>query len=209
MQSIVKALNLSMQVAPYDPRHTLYTVCQATRHAAMENACVNLYIHEETAEALARHIILLAVLLDTSVHETERVRRFLEFFGNAFLRQDSADYLHAVCKQIEALLTSKSAGRPDDSNLSQLFSTSLLSFAEQDLLMSAATAFSAAPGFDMVTAWDSRLRKWYADRYDFLRNMVRLGDTGVLRLPGRAWCNNATSLLRAWSCSGLFNSINL
>lgn len=29
-------------------------------------------------------------------------------------------------------------------------------------------------GFDMPKAWDGRCRKWYADRYDFRTNMVRM-----------------------------------
>lgn len=30
---------------------------------------------------------------------------------------------------------------------------------------------SSAP-YDIIAAWDTRCRKWYADRYDFRKNLV-------------------------------------
>jgi dynein assembly factor 3 len=50
-------------------------------------------VYEEHPEALARHILLLYVLLDPSLPPRERCEMFLELHGNALLRQKTADYL--------------------------------------------------------------------------------------------------------------------
>ena len=169
------ALLHRVQVAPYDPRHSIQTICHLGRHNLPADAQIELYVWEENAEALARHMILWAILLDTSLLDTVRMQRFLEVLGNAFLRQDTADYLVSKCKQLEAALAAKFAGKADVGVLASLVGTDLLSFADRDALLAAITGASEGQTYDMAKAWDGRCRMWYADRYDFRRNMVRIG----------------------------------
>lgn len=77
----------------YDPRHTVQTICRHARHAAFHSAPLHLYVYEEEPENLARHILLLSVLLDGSLLPKERMEMFLELHGNALLRARTADYL--------------------------------------------------------------------------------------------------------------------
>jgi len=54
---------------------------------------LRLYIYESEPEALARHMLLLSVLLDGHLRVKDRVEMFLELHGNVMLRQKTADYL--------------------------------------------------------------------------------------------------------------------
>lgn len=50
-------------------------------------------VYEEGAELLARHVILQAVALDTTVPVRTRMEQLLEVHGNALLQDKTADYL--------------------------------------------------------------------------------------------------------------------
>ena len=54
---------------------------------------MQLYVHEEEPEVLARHVLLLSVMLDGSLAATERMHALLELHGNVLLREKTADYL--------------------------------------------------------------------------------------------------------------------
>ena len=51
------------------------------------------YVFEEEPEGLARHLLLLSVMLDGSLPARERVEVLLELHGNALLRGNTATYL--------------------------------------------------------------------------------------------------------------------
>jgi dynein assembly factor 3 len=55
-------------------------------------------VYEEEPENLARHILLLSVLLDGSVLPKERMEFFLELHSNAMLRERTAIYLGELSK---------------------------------------------------------------------------------------------------------------
>ncbi len=50
---------------------------------------------EDSPEGLARHVLLLAVLLDGSLPPRERTELLLELHGNVVLRERAASYLGA------------------------------------------------------------------------------------------------------------------
>lgn len=160
-----------VQVAPYDPRHLVQTICHAHRHT--HDRPIELHVYEDNAAALFRHVALIAVLLDEALPAATRMQRFLEIFGNALLREDTADYLAARCRDIEGVLERMMAGHASDTVLGRLFNIRSLSFEARDGLMTAATGARRGREYDMAKAWDARCRSWYADRYDFRRNAVR------------------------------------
>lgn len=51
---------------------------------------LHLYVHEEEPEGLARHLLLLAVLLDGQLQARERAQLLLEVHGNSLLQEGSA-----------------------------------------------------------------------------------------------------------------------
>ncbi len=81
----------ALQVCPYDARHTIATLSRISRHPAVSSLA--LYVYEEEPEVLARHMLLLHVLLDGSLTARERVETLLELHGNALLRNKTAEYL--------------------------------------------------------------------------------------------------------------------
>lgn len=83
------------QVSPYDARHTLTTLSRASRAVALGSGvlappALHLYVHEEEPEGLARHLLLLAVLLDGQLQARERSQLLLEVHGNSLLQEGSA-----------------------------------------------------------------------------------------------------------------------
>lgn len=150
---------------------------------------MHLYIYEDNVEALARHLILLAVLLDDSQEHAVRMQRFLEVFGNIFLREDTVDYLKHLCRELETLLSSMIA---DDSGncvgpLKNMLDISMLRYEAKDALLSSIEQARSSTHLDMKSAWDLRCRRWYGDRYDFRRNMVRKVTqlTGLVKFAGK------------------------
>lgn len=162
-----------LQVAPYDPRHTAQTMCQASRHGSAAGT-IHIYVYEDTPEALARHILLLGILLDSSLLPSDRVTMFLEVFGNLFIREETSKYLQCRTKQLENIVNRKisGSGSGEDDLMHQLLDLSLMRFEAKDKLLSAIVQSRSSPSIDVKHAWDTRSRKWYGDRYDFRKNAV-------------------------------------
>ena len=76
----------------YDCRHTALTLAHRAQHAAVSHQNMQLYILEDEPEVLARHLLLLSVLLDRALPIRARVETFLELHGNALLQQRTAEY---------------------------------------------------------------------------------------------------------------------
>lgn len=163
------------QVSPYDPRHTIQTICQAARHDIGDDT-IHLYVYEDTPEALARHILLIGLLFDSSLLPTDRVSMFLEVFGNLFLREETKKYLQHRSKQLENVVSKKIAGSSSEETdlFHKILDLSLMRYEAKDQLLSAIVQSRTAPSIDVKHAWDTRSRKWYGDRYDFRKNAVRL-----------------------------------
>jgi dynein assembly factor 3 len=62
---------------------------------------------------------------------------------------------------------------PATSLLGPHLDVSLLKFQDRDALVEVLQKYRGSVSYDMVKAWDARARKWYGERFDFRRNMVR------------------------------------
>lgn len=73
-------------------------MCKAYRHAAANESTpdVEILVYEDNVEGLARHILLLVVLLDASLTVRERAEIFLEIHGNVLLQDKTEGYLGRV-----------------------------------------------------------------------------------------------------------------
>eukprot|EP00983_Pelagomonas_calceolata_P083955 1156265-Pelagomonas_calceolata.AAC.2 len=92
-----------LQLAPYDPRHTVYTLSRCERHSISHPGPIHMYVYEEEPENLARHFLLLSVLLDSSLLPKERMEIFLELHSNAMLRERTATYLGRLLTMLPCL----------------------------------------------------------------------------------------------------------
>ena len=60
--------------------------------------------------------------------------------------------------------------------LAKILDVSALKFQERDAIVEVFHKYRRQVDYDMVKAWEARGRKWYGDRFDFKRNMVRSFD---------------------------------
>lgn len=83
-----------VQIGPGDIRHTLQTLSQlcASPSAPPSTRTV---VYEDSAELLSRHVVLLAMALDTSLPLRSRMEQLLEVHGNALLQEKTAAYMSA------------------------------------------------------------------------------------------------------------------
>lgn len=83
-----------VQIASYDARHTITTLCQHVRYNQNPEASpLHLYVYEEEPELLVRHLLLLSVLLDGHLLAKERMETLLEIHGNLLVREQTAKYI--------------------------------------------------------------------------------------------------------------------
>jgi hypothetical protein len=70
-------------------------MCRAGRHQHLTATPVHLYVYEDQPELLARHMLLVSVLLDDALPVRARMEMFLEVHGNILLRDKTASYIGA------------------------------------------------------------------------------------------------------------------
>ena len=172
-------------MTPYDARHTIQCICHIGRHLPA-SSIIQLHIHEEEPEALARHLLLLGILLDSSLTAKDRLQTLLEVHGNALVRQRTSEYIEERGRAIESLLVDlgsgssareaaamrSKAGDEAGACLASILDVSMLKFQDRDRIVESLQKYRRQTEYDMVKAWDTRSRKLYGDRYDFRRNMI-------------------------------------
>lgn len=68
-------------------------ISRLQRHIASSSRTLHLWVFEEAPEILARHMLQLSVLLDSSLPVRQRTENFIELHSNALLQQTTAEYL--------------------------------------------------------------------------------------------------------------------
>ena len=56
---------------------------------------MHLYVYEDQPELLARHMLLVSILLDEALPVRQRMETFLEVHGNILLRENTSSYVGA------------------------------------------------------------------------------------------------------------------
>ena len=164
-----------------DPRHVITTLARSRRHGG-ECKLISFHIFESTMPEIARHVLLLAVLMTDDSPPTERCERFLEILMNARVRVSTAEYIERIAERLNRVACAVFAGEIGtvlDDPFSQIFDLSFLKFRERDDLLDVFHSWSrqGEPSkrhdeFDMERAWERRCRRFYGERYDHRKNMV-------------------------------------
>eukprot|EP00951_Prasinocladus_malaysianus_P045223 scaffold598184_cov42-Prasinocladus_malaysianus.AAC.1 len=68
-------------------------MARAHRHPHLADRPLQFYVYESEPEVLARHVLLIGILLDSDFPVRDRVEMFLEIHGNALLSEKTAVYL--------------------------------------------------------------------------------------------------------------------
>ena len=176
-------------VSPGDVRHVLKTLA-AARAAATTTIPLEFSIFEQAPEALARHLLLVAVALDFELPRRERAELLLELLANALLREKTAAYLAAKARALQRLFAH------EEGPLVGVVDLSLLKMKQRDEVEAVFGTWLEEVPFDVVRLRDERLRRLYQERYDARRNvldwdynmeLVPVGATIVHKIHFREW----------------------
>ncbi|PHJ20042.1 hypothetical protein CSUI_006125 [Cystoisospora suis] len=149
-----------------DLHHVLLTASRLWKHER-RSAQLHFFIHEEAAEVLARHVLLLDVINDTALSLRDRTEAFLDIYANCRLLSKTA----ANIQQRQAYLTDFVCGERFH-RLSNLLDLSHLKHRQRDEIQEAIETWHTLIKFDVDTLRDQRLRHCYAERYDFKVNLM-------------------------------------
>jgi hypothetical protein len=94
-----------------DPRHIIHTIGHLKRSEAKRS--VSIFVFEKDVEVIARHILLLHVAFDdrmgfrgsferggSKFNGLERAELYLEIFGNALVKEKTAEYLDDMADRL-------------------------------------------------------------------------------------------------------------
>ena len=170
-------------------------------------------VWEPAPEVLARHLLLLRVALDVALPQRERAERLLELHGNALLTERAEEYLEEQAVALEAFVSEYDPRAPPPAGepLARVADLRGLKYAERDALVDVFRRWRRANRIDMAALRQTRLRRFYKDRYDFRRNMVdwdyhmRLQEAGVDGVAREAATGHFIHFqhFREWRDSGL------
>mmetsp|Transcript_54266 Transcript_54266/g.172266 ORF Transcript_54266/g.172266 Transcript_54266/m.172266 type:complete len:155 (-) Transcript_54266:589-1053(-) len=118
------------------------TMCRSHRHPERD---LVFYIFEDQHEVLARHMLLISILLDETLTPRDRVEIFLEVFGNANVREKCAAYVAEQGKKLASVVLEASegkGGKESSTPLGRMFDLSMLKYGDRDNLVDQFRAYS-------------------------------------------------------------------
>jgi len=66
---------------------------------------INIYLHEKNFESLARALLFLTIMNETTLAKRERMEIFTDIYGNCMLRERTATYLEEIVPELIQLIT--------------------------------------------------------------------------------------------------------
>ena len=129
---------------------------------------INIYVHENAKENIARIMLWLTLLCETGLSSRERMEIFLDIYGNALIRDRSQQYLEQAAKELIQFVTEDDKGT---SVLGDLIDLETLKFKERDELEDVFSSYLPVHKFDIEKARDTRMRAFFKERYDYRKNV--------------------------------------
>ena len=179
-----------LQIAPSDARHTASALGSFSKLFRDQSHTDNkvkqrlrVVTWENEVQALARHAVLVMVLIDDNLLAREKKEIFLEIHSNVRVRPRTSDYLASAGKLLENLLYEyvNSNDKTDlnetysenlKQTLEQMFDFSKLKYKEKDELANVFRWWSSREACSASLMWDWRLRKLHGERYDSRTNVA-------------------------------------
>lgn len=148
-----------------DPRHVLKTVAHWRRTSRGRK--LRFFMHETHHEVLARHMLLIQVMNNTSMGCRERMETFLSLHGNTLVREKDSLYVSDIAKEFIEMVA-------DDSShpLADVINLTHLKFKDRDILQDIFKGWDKAAPFDIEALRDQRCRGYYRERYDYRKNLM-------------------------------------
>lgn len=126
-------------------------------------------MHDKNLEVLARALLFITLICETSLAKRERMELFMDLYGNCKIRDKTDAYLQGVVNELIQLVTEDDRCQ---SVLKDLVSFNTLTFKERDCLEEVISSYYSAHEFDIEMYRDRRLRHHYAERYDMRKNLI-------------------------------------
>ncbi|XP_014242376.1 dynein assembly factor 3, axonemal [Cimex lectularius] len=155
-----KELNVLI-VGAADARHILKTLSKVYTHET--DVVVNFYTLDVLVELVARQMLLMTIALEPGdrLGLSEKVRLWMEVYGNSLLRPTSAEYLVQKSYQLLQMATDPDFLR----RRMPCISLDLMKYKEKDQLETV-FRYWTDNDFNIIKNWDLRLRKSLETRYD-------------------------------------------
>eukprot|EP00750_Incisomonas_marina_P005467 INCI13960.1.p1 GENE.INCI13960.1~~INCI13960.1.p1 ORF type:complete len:613 (+),score=106.78 INCI13960.1:216-1841(+) len=146
-------------IKPADVRSIVKTVTQ--RHRLKTKRPLHFYVWEETAELLARHLLLLQVFQEWKIPIRQRCNLWLEIFGNVLVQERTMHYIDAKGRQLVKLVCDQAGP------LAGIVDTSLLKYRVIDALQTTFQSWRVKIPFNARELHEHRLRGLHKERFDF------------------------------------------
>lgn len=148
-------------VGSTDARHILKTLSKSYRHETIE---INIYVVELSMELVARQILFLNIALQPmeAMGFYQKIKIFMELFGNTLVRPAIAKYLTSKAGQLVEMITDLDYCYTVMKNIN----LDNLKYTERDYLEILFKYWCASDPFFICELWDRRVRKFLTVRYD-------------------------------------------
>ena len=90
-----------------DIRHILHSISGLVplKEKKAREHKINIYLHEKNLECLARALLFLTLICETSLVRRERMELFMDLYSNTLIRDKTDAYLQGVVNELIQLVT--------------------------------------------------------------------------------------------------------
>ncbi len=83
-----------------DLRHILKSISDLVPLKRQRQHKLNIYIHEKQFECLARDLLFLTIICETSLSKRERMELFMDLYSNVIIRDKTDAYLQGILNEL-------------------------------------------------------------------------------------------------------------
>jgi dynein assembly factor 3 len=148
-----------------DIRHLLRTLSDLATHDI--NPTLHFYIQETSKENIARDMLLLYLINEIQLPVRERMELFLDIYGNALMRDRTAEYIDLRARELIKVITDTAS-----TEFYSILDLADLKFKDRDDLEEIFRSWLMSVQFDLASLRDQRLRYHYKERYDVRTNLI-------------------------------------
>lgn len=146
-----------------DPRHIIKAMAKNYQHQVK----LNFFIFEGCASLIARHMLLLSIVLEPpeSLTPMAKTHLFMDIYGNSLIRSTSIGYINSKVNHLIKCITDSTF----NAEMQPQFDFTQLRYIERDMLecvLKFWTNASDRNGFDISRCWTERNRQTLRDRFD-------------------------------------------
>eukprot|EP00927_Polykrikos_kofoidii_P036185 TRINITY_DN30574_c0_g1_i1.p1 TRINITY_DN30574_c0_g1~~TRINITY_DN30574_c0_g1_i1.p1 ORF type:complete len:636 (-),score=121.13 TRINITY_DN30574_c0_g1_i1:64-1971(-) len=150
----------------YDVRHVLKTVAKRQLSGTPRRR-LRFFLHETRYEVLARHLLFLQIMNNTTIPVRERMELFLSLYGNTLVREKDCAYVEEIAPEFIEIVTDNST-HP----LTEVVDLNHLKYKDRDMLQDVYKGWLKDVPFDVEALREQRCRGYYRERYDFRKNAM-------------------------------------